>query len=220
MHTKLPIGSPPSARHVATSREHGGLGLGLAIAKRLVELHGGTIQAHSLGRGSGATFEVHLPSVVPASGDVVVHGRSPVESQPATKIDKSLLRGLHVLVVDDEEDARILLETALTQYGARVTTATSAAEALAHIERRPPDVLLSDISMPNEDGHSLIRQVRARPHSKGGAIPAVAITAYASIGDGRAAEAAGFQAHLAKPFEPSEVAALTAVLGHAAASRS
>jgi CheY-like chemotaxis protein len=122
--------------------------------------------------------------------------------------------------VDDEEDARMLLETALTRYGADVTTATSAAEALAQIERRRPDVLLSDISMPNEDGHALIRKLRARPHSKGGAIPAVAITAYASVGDGRAAEAAGFQAHLAKPFEPSEVAALTAVLGHAATSRS
>jgi signal transduction histidine kinase/CheY-like chemotaxis protein len=217
----LPIVFDPFRQADGTSsREHGGLGLGLAIAKRLVELHGGTIQAQSQGRGRGATFEVHLPSVLPIPGEVVVHSRSPVESVPAGVIDESLLRGLHVLVVDDEADARMLLETALTQYGAHVTTATSAAEALAHIERRLPDVLLSDISMPNEDGHTFIRQLRARPHSKGGAIPAVAITAYASVGDGRAAEAAGFQAHVAKPFEPSEVAALTAVLGHAASSRS
>jgi signal transduction histidine kinase/ActR/RegA family two-component response regulator len=202
-----------------SSREYGGLGLGLAIVKQLVELHGGTIEAHSLGHGTGATFEVHLPSVVPSRGAVPAPHRSS-QSLPPSRVDGSLLRGLRVLVVDDEEDARVLLETALTQHGADVTTASSAADALAEIERHPPDMLLSDIGMPHEDGYFLIREVRARPHASGGSIPAIAITAYATASDRLAAEAAGFQAHVAKPFELSEVAQLVAALGHATGSRS
>ena len=195
----------------STTREHGGLGLGLAIAKQLVELHGGTIEAHSSGRDRGTTFEVRLPSVVAPGGQ---GHQPPAEVLPASRVDSTLLRGLRVLVVDDETDARVLLQTALAQYGARVSTAASVAEALAEIEQHPPDVLLSDIGMPNEDGYSLIRQLRGRPRSEGGAIPAVAVTAYASVKDGLAAEAAGFQAHIAKPFEPSDVASLVALLGH------
>ncbi len=203
-----------------SSREYGGLGLGLAIAKQLVELHGGTIEARSEGRDKGATFEVHLPSIVLASEERPGHERSAAEPRPVATVDGSLLRGLRVLVVDDEEDARGLLETALKQYGASVITAASATEALAEIDRRPPDVLLSDISMPNEDGHSLIRRVRSRPASQGGLIPAVAITACASITGGRDAEAAGFQAYVAKPFELAEVASLTALLGRRSADPS
>jgi signal transduction histidine kinase/ActR/RegA family two-component response regulator len=197
-----------------SSREHGGLGLGLAIAKQLVELHGGTIHAYSAGRGRGATFEVFLPSVVPVSADGRTH-RHLAESLPPAQIDGSLLRGLRVLVVDDEADARMLLETGLSQYGAEVTTAANASDALAEIERRPPHVVLSDIAMPNEDGLSLIRKLRARPDSSGGDIPAIAITAYASASDRQATEAAGFQAHVAKPFEVAEVATLMAMLSHA-----
>jgi len=215
----LPIVFEPFRQIDGTSsREYGGLGLGLAIAKQLVELHGGTIAAHSRGHGTGATFKVHLPSVVAASTEPAASTRW-LEPQPPSKIDRSLLRGLRVLVVDDEEDARALLETALRQYGAEVLTASNAADALAEIERHHPDVLVSDIGMPVEDGHSLIRKLRLRPVSKGGGIPAIAITAYASISDRLAAEAAGFQAHIAKPFEIAEVANLTASLGNPSQSR-
>jgi CheY-like chemotaxis protein len=199
------------------SREHGGLGLGLAIAKQLVELHGGTITAQSHGLGRGATFEVSLPSLsMPAwAGD---HATAPV-TPAAVAADDSLLRSLHVLVVDDEADARTLIEAALSQYGATVTTAGSAAEALASIDRVVPDVLLSDIGMPHEDGYSLIRRLRARPAEKGGSVPAVALTAYASDGDRDAAMSAGFQAHVSKPFDPREVASLVARLGRGAPTR-
>jgi signal transduction histidine kinase/CheY-like chemotaxis protein len=209
----LPLVFEPFRQADATSsREYGGLGLGLAIVKQLVELHGGTIEAHSPGREQGARFEVRLPSVVVPTSDKAACSPSSVEPLPPPVVDEALLRGLRVLVVDDEADARMLLETTLRQYGAQVATAASTAEALAEIDRRLPDVLLSDISMPNEDGLSLIRKVRARGPSEGGMIPALAITACASISDSRSAEAAGFQAHLAKPFEPSELATLTAFL--------
>jgi len=216
----LPIVFEPFRQIDGTSsREYGGLGLGLAIAKQLVELHGGTIEARSGGRGTGATFEVYLPSIVPAAAEHAAPHRS-LEPEPPARIDRSLLRGMRVLVVDDEEDARALLETALTQYGAEVLTASNAAEALAEIERHQPDVLVSDIGMPTEDGHSLIRKLRLRPRSEGGGIPAIAVTAYASIADRHAAEAAGFQAHVAKPFEIAEIASLAATLGHPSHSRS
>ncbi len=194
-----------------SSREHGGLGLGLAIAKQLVELHGGTITAQSAGRASGATFEITLPSVLMAS-----FPRPPRDqitaALPADHVDPSMLTAVRVLVVDDEEDARELLETALRQYGAEVATAANVRDALAEIDRQAPDVLVSDIGMPNEDGFSLIRRLRSRAGAAG-SIPAVAITAYASPRDRSATEAAGFQAHVAKPFEPAEVARLVARLG-------
>ena len=201
------------------TREHGGLGLGLAIAKQLVELHGGTIEARSPGRGAGATLDVCLPSVVATATAPVVP--DPVlEPLPATSMDDALLEGLHVLVVDDDQDARDLLETALARHGAQITTASSVAGAWVEIERHRPDVLLSDIGMPEEDGYTLIRQLRSRPLSQGGAIPAVAITAYASVNDAHAAETAGYQAHLAKPVDPLEVARLVALLGRTSQSPS
>ncbi len=195
------------------SREHGGLGLGLAIAKQLVELHGGTIAAQSGGRGTGATFEIFLPSMVPAPSPAAPHERIPKAARIPAGVSDGMLRNVRVLVVDDEEDARLLLETTLSQYGADVTIASSAAEALQAIERTLPDVLLSDVGMPHEDGYSLIRRLRARPAAAGGDIPAVAITAYASANDRLAALSAGYQAHVAKPFEPREIAALVAQLG-------
>jgi signal transduction histidine kinase/ActR/RegA family two-component response regulator len=194
------------------SREHGGLGLGLAIAKQLVELHGGTINAYSSGRGTGATFEVYLPSMVATESADAIREAVAAHVLPAPT-DESLLRNLHVLVVDDEEDARLLLEATLSQYGADVTIAANAAEAMQAIERAVPDVLLSDVGMPHEDGYALIRRVRARPPAAGGTIPAVAITAYASANDRLTALSAGYQAHVAKPFEPREIATLVAQLG-------
>ena len=186
----------------SATREHGGLGLGLAIARQLVEAHGGTIQALSAGKDHGATFEVFLPSVVesqqPAS--------APPEAVTIETVDASLLNGVDVLVVDDDEDARLLLQMTLSKYGAAVTTVGSARDALAAIDHSMPHVMLSDIGMPHEDGYDLVRRLRARPPERGGAIPAVAVTAYASATDKSSTQAAGYQAHVAKPFEPGDVA--------------
>jgi signal transduction histidine kinase/ActR/RegA family two-component response regulator len=198
------------------TREHGGLGLGLAIAKQLVELHGGTIVARSAGRDAGATLEVRLPSVIAVPADGTAHDPF-LAALPAAHTNARLLDGLQVLVVDDEQDARDLLATALAQYGADVRTAASAANAWKEIEDRPPDVVLSDIGMPDEDGYTLVRRLRSQSRSRGGRIPAVAITAYASDSDRLAAQTAGFQAHVAKPFEPSELARLVAALGRSSA---
>jgi signal transduction histidine kinase len=188
------------------SREHGGLGLGLAIARQLVELHGGTIRAESPGAGRGATFEVALPSAMPAGERPHRAMLTPAAGNPL------FLRNIRVLVVDDDDDSRTLLEMALREHGAQVSTAQSAAEAMAAIERETPDVLLSDIGMPGEDGYSLIRRVHARSGGDGRRIPAIAITAYASAADRAAALEAGYQAHFAKPIDAAEVAALVATL--------
>jgi signal transduction histidine kinase/ActR/RegA family two-component response regulator len=198
------------------TREHGGLGLGLAIAKQLVELHGGTIVARSAGRGAGATLEVSLPSVIEVPECDTAHDPF-LAALPPVRTNVRLLDGLQVLVVDDEEDARDLLATALAQYGAEVRTAANAANAWQEIENHPPDVVLSDIGMPDEDGYSLVRRLRSRSVTRGGRIPAVAVTAYASDDDRLAAQTAGFQAHVAKPFEPSELARLVAALGRSSA---
>ena len=199
-----------------TTREHGGLGLGLAIARELVELHGGTIKARSDGAGRGSTFQVDLPSMVsesPAPGGTPASAGA--RETPA--FDQNLLRGLRILVVDDEADARDLIEMALAQYGAVVTTADSAAAALAEIDRRVPDVLLSDVGMPREDGYDLIRRLRSRPLERGGGIPAIAVTAYASAKDRESALASGYEAHVAKPFEPEVLAQTVAALYRASA---
>jgi len=194
-----------------TTREHGGLGLGMAIARELVELHGGTIKARSDGDGHGSTFQVDLPSVV---GDVPAGTEPPARSagRATTAIDRDLLRDLRILVVDDEPDARDLIEMALSQYGAIVTTVDSAAAALSEIDRRLPDVLLSDVGMPREDGYELIRRVRSRPLERGGGIPAIAVTAYASARDRESVLASGYEAHVAKPFEPETLAQTVAAL--------
>ena len=187
----------------SSTREHGGLGLGLAIARQLVEAHGGTIAARSPGKDEGATFEVYLPSVV----DVQQPAGAPGDSRADT-VDASLLRGVDVLVVDDDEDARLLLQMTLSGYGAAVTTAATTGEALAAIDRAVPDIVLSDIGMPYEDGYDLLQRLRARSSEHGGTIPAVAVTAYASATDRASTQAAGYQAHVAKPFEPGDVARL------------
>ena len=194
-----------------TTREHGGLGLGLAIARELVELHGGTIKVRSDGDGYGSTFQVDLPSVI---GDVPAETEPPARSaaRKTTAIDGDLLRDLRILVVDDEPDARDLIEMALSQYGAIVTTVDSAAAALSEIDRRLPDVLLSDVGMPREDGYELIRRVRSRPLERGGGIPAIAVTAYASASERESALVSGYEAHVAKPFEPEALAQTVAAL--------
>jgi len=189
------------------TRTQGGLGLGLAIVRHLVEVHGGTVSVESEGvAGKGSRFVVRMPvRAVGLAGDA-----SPEDAQQA---DLPLtLAGLEVLVVDDEADARELVTAVLTSYGARVRSVASAERALEALREKPSDVLISDIGMPHEDGYSLIRRLRALPPEQGGAIPAGALTAYASADDHRRALEAGFHAHITKPVEPSHLAMLVATL--------
>ncbi len=197
----------------ATTRNHGGLGLGLAIVRHLVELHGGTVRAMSTGLGNGASFTVTLPI---RAADV--DGREPdyFASQDIvprrTPLPEARLDGLRVLFVDDDADARELLAELLVRSGATVIAAESAAEALTAVKEHSPDVLVSDIGLPNEDGYTLIKRIRALPASQGGRVPAIAVSGYARAEDRKRALAEGFQVHLAKPVEPSELVSLVASL--------
>lgn len=195
----------------STTRSHGGLGLGLAIVRHLVELHGGTVRAESPGIGQGATFIVNLPMKAVAVNTSPV---TPLSSSSSSENLNNLptLDGLRVLVVDDEPDARQLLKTILGQYGAQVITAASVVEALMTIPQCRPDILVSDIGMPQEDGYALIRQLRALSPEAGGQIPAVALTAYARAEDRTQALLAGFQLHIPKPVNPTELAVVVANL--------
>ncbi len=189
----------------STTRKHGGLGLGLAIVKQLVEVHGGTVSAQSEGEGRGATFRVHLP-LLAVQGDAPPH---PAESAEGDAPD---LRGMHVLVVDDEPDARDMVRRVLEHGGARVCAAGSADEAVEMLRQFKPDILLSDIGMPHRDGFDLIREIRALPPEGGGDIPAAALTAFARAEDRERALTSGYQTHLAKPIEPAALLAAVANL--------
>jgi len=202
-----------------TTRAHGGLGLGLSIAKHLVDLHGGSIDARSEGVGRGATFIVRLP-VSPLISTTVGVGKVAATSQrPAELRRPPALAGLSILVVDDEEDARDLLRIVLESCEVRVHDASSVNEALATIQRERVDLIVSDIGMPEEDGYSLIRKVRGLPNQEKAGIPAIALTAFARNEDRTRALLEGFNVHMAKPVEPAELlVALADLCGHARVS--
>jgi signal transduction histidine kinase/ActR/RegA family two-component response regulator len=192
----------------STTRRHSGLGLGLSIAHQIVEQHNGTIRAESDGPGRGAMFTVCVPIVGPAAPD---ERRTAVQRSLA---DQRLQRldHLDILVVEDNADVRELMATILEDVGAHVMTSSSVTEALNTLETRPPDVLISDIGLPDEDGFALIREVRHRESEHGGFLPALALTGFTRAEDRVRALAAGFQGFLAKPVEPAELTAAIAAL--------
>jgi PAS domain S-box-containing protein len=197
----------------SSSRGHGGLGLGLAIVKHLVELHGGSVSATSAGAGKGSTFSVRLPvlALQRRTDEERPHQPGPRRTDPRLQ-SLPCLSGLRVLVVDDDEAALDLLTAVLARQGASVCAVRSAAEGFEALQGFAPDVLLSDVEMPEEDGYTLLQRVRALPAERGGTIPAVALTAYARIEDRMRALVAGFQLHLSKPVDPAELVAVVASL--------
>ena len=189
------------------TRSHGGLGLGLSIVRHLIELHGGTVEVESEGEGKGAVFIVHLPLRAELAED-------PLDRTGMTlrTLIPDLLAGVSVVVVEDEADTRDLLVVTLQHSGAEVAAFGSVPEALEWFDRAVPDVLVSDIGVPGEDGYSLIRKIRTREPGRGGNVPAAALTAYARAEDRLRALESGYQTHLAKPIDPSELIATVARL--------
>jgi PAS domain S-box-containing protein len=193
-----------------TTREHGGLGLGLSIVKHLAEQHGGTISVASEGEGLGACFTLRLPrhnALLPDAG----HATEPAAMHGAAHD----LSGLQVLVVDDEDDARELIKRILADCNAEVLTAATATEALHLLQHERPDLMVSDLGMPEIDGYGLLDRIRALGPARGGDLPAIALTAFARSEDRIKALASGFLAHIAKPVEPNELIAKVAAMGAA-----
>jgi PAS domain S-box-containing protein len=201
-----------------TSRENSGLGLGLAIVRHLVELHGGTVSAASAGPDQGSTFRVRLPIMIARADRAVATRQEPVGTESAATSSMAL-EGIHVLAVDDDRDALTLVREIALAAGARVTTAASAAQALDQVEAAAPDVIVADVGLPLVDGFAFIRQVRTLSDSRLRHIPAAALTAYARSEDRVKAFQSGFQMHLAKPIDPAELVAAIATLAKRSPSR-
>jgi PAS domain S-box-containing protein len=201
-----------SQADTTSERKYGGLGLGLAIVRHLVELHGGTAQADSPGEGQGATFTVTLPVKALREEMSELEPAAPSAEYADSLTDAIMLDGLRVMIVDDEAETCDLLTAMLTRRGAEVKACASAAEALEEIERWRPSLLVSDIGMPGEDGYTLIGKLRALGPERGGGIPAVALTAYARSEDRMRALASGFQVHVPKPIEAGELVVVIASL--------
>ena len=191
----------------STTRMHGGLGLGLAIVRHLVQLHGGAVEAHSDGLGAGARFTVRLPAG-DLSSESEASGAPEAAIEGPCAVAGTDLNGLHILVVDDEPDLCELLQNELQNCGATVYAATSVDEAVAQVRAHRPDLLITDIGMPGEDGYALLRRVRALGADEGGAVPAISLTAFAGPEDRLRALDAGFAAHIAKPVEMPELVRL------------
>jgi PAS domain S-box-containing protein len=196
----------------STTRIHGGLGLGLSIVHQLVDLHGGTVSVQSEGEGKGATFTISLPFVGVVSDQTEAESRAQAEDEIIISDALPSLEGLKVLVVDDEPDTCELVREVLQQCGSVVITSCSAAEALEALGQHRPDILISDLGMPDEDGYSLISKIRALPAEQGGQIPAAALTAYARAEDRLRVLRSGFQFHLPKPVDSAELVTVVASL--------
>ncbi|HEX3356181.1 MAG TPA: response regulator, partial [Tepidisphaeraceae bacterium] len=197
-----------------STRSHGGLGIGLAIVRHIVELHGGRVQADSLGEGHGAKFTVELPATPPKMLAEAPTRTAPAatESRPANSNGPVDLKGIRVLVVDDEGDAREVIAQLLRRSHAEVITAASATDALEQLARQCPDIMISDIAMPDCDGYELLRNARRLPHVQKYSLPAIALTAYASEEDRRRALSCGFEAHIAKPVDGKQLLTVIASL--------
>ncbi len=200
-----------SQADTSIARHYGGLGLGLALVKSLVELHGGSVKASSAGLGQGATFVISLP-LTAVRHDELGPALTPAPSPVAAAGANPDLRGFHILVIDDEADARKLIQHILQMCHATVTTAAGAAEGLEAVKQHRPDMVLSDVGMPAEDGYQFLAKLRRLSDAEGGDTPAVALTAFARAEDRRRALMAGFQMHLPKPVEPAELLAVVANL--------
>jgi hypothetical protein len=200
-----------SQKDSSTQREYGGLGLGLAISKQLVDMHGGSIQAKSRGEGHGATFVVTLPLVMLGKDKEEKRRVQPATAEAPEAMPVPRLDGVRALVVDDEADAIEFVRRVLESQGVDVSTARSAEEALSYLQSHAPDVVISDIGMPGTDGYQFLRRLRAS-EPKGRRVPALALTALARPDDRKNAILAGYQAHLAKPFDLAEFAIVVAGL--------
>src|SRR5581483_4120742 len=197
----------------AYTRRHGGLGLGLAISRHLVEMHGGTIEASSAGEGRGATFTVSLPLLNVERAASTTTAIPSLEGAPVEAKERSPLSGLRILVLDDQSDTLLMMQPMLESFGAQVACASCVTDAVPLVRTWKPTVILSDIGMPEEDGYAFLQKLRALPADQGGATPAIALTGYVRVEERERALAAGFQMFVPKPVIAGElVDAITTVL--------